>query len=92
MREIIKREFMADSKQHAIYSLILYKLEEGFVVETRRGSGGKVSGRECYWRHSEEQAQQLFDRICNKKTRAGRVRVYKAVTATLEVQIPLFSD
>ncbi len=89
MKELCRADMNAASKRAAMYSIRLLALGEGYAVETKRGSGGRVAGREIYWRPSAEEAQVLYDSIIRKKTAIKRSRVY-IIAAGVEAQPSLF--
>jgi hypothetical protein len=77
MQELKRNELVANSKRGATYSLRLMSLREGFAIETRRGAGGKIAGKEVYWRPTEIEAITLYDSIVRRKMSMARKRVYR---------------
>ena len=91
MNEIFRADLQANSKRRATYSLLVKAVTAGFVVETQRGSGGKKTGGEKYWRETPAEAMRLANKIKTAKSRPNRKRVYSPTEqASTEEQFSLF--
>jgi hypothetical protein len=67
---------MAQSRREAWYSLKLIEIAGGFVIAAKAGCGGRPGREELWFRWRLVDAEKLFSRIFNTKTRAGRKRNY----------------
>ena len=89
--EVIRQVFLqADSACHAWYQLRLLQIRDGYVVEKSSGSARGRGQLEAWFRWDREDAEKVFTKIVQKKTKANRTRVYRACSPSS--QLELFSS
>jgi hypothetical protein len=76
MRVIQQMILNANSSAGAWYQLRLLEIAEGYVIEKRSGRRGAEGQMECWFRWTQLDAEKVFSKIYQAKTRPGRKRVY----------------
>lgn len=89
--EIIQQVFLqADSARHAWYRLRLLHIRDGYVIEKSSGSSRGRGQLEAWFRWGREDAERVFSRIVQRKTKPNRSRVYQFSSSA--AQLELFSS
>ncbi len=89
--EIIRQVFLqADSACSAWYHLRLLQIRDGYVVEKSSGSARGRGQLEAWFRWDREDAERVFAKIIQKKTKPNRNRVYRMCSSS--AQLDLFSN
>lgn len=76
--KMLKRiELHANSPRKAFYILILERVSTGYQVRKESGGNGRVLHRAAWSRKTREEAEQLLERIVQRKTnpckKSGRI-------------------
>ncbi|WP_243374602.1 hypothetical protein [Geotalea sp. SG265] len=84
-------DLVANSARRARYTLTLYAISDGFVIEKRSSAIGKKALREAWFRERYVEAEKKFNLILKDKTNQSRKspRKYR-IDNTAESQLPLF--
>ena len=89
--EVIRQVLLqADSVCNAWYSLRLLQIRDGYVVEKNSGSTRGRGQLEAWFRWGREDAEKVFSKIVQRKTKPNRARVYR--TSSPSTQLELFSS
>lgn len=89
--EIIRQVFLqAESARSAWYRLRLLQIRDGYVVEKSSGSTRGRGQMEAWFRWGREDAERVFSKIVQIKTRTNRTRVYRMGSPS--TQLELFSS
>jgi hypothetical protein len=89
--EIIRQVFLqAESACSAWYRLRLLQIRDGYVVEKSSGSTRGRGQMEAWFRWGLEDAEKVFSKIVQKKTKPNRTRVYRMGSSS--TQLDLFSS
>jgi hypothetical protein len=89
--EILQQIFLqADSACHAWYRLRLLHIRDGYVIEKSSGSSRGHGQIEAWFRWGREDAERVFSKIIQKKTRPNRTRVYRMGSSS--TQLDLFAS
>jgi hypothetical protein len=88
--EVIRQiQLKADSACNAWYHLRLLRIQDGYVIEKSSGSERGQGPLEAWFRWGREDAERVFSKIVQRKTRTNRTRVYRMCPAS--AQLELFS-
>ena len=89
--EVIRQVFLqAESACSAWYNLRLLQIRDGYVVEKSSGSSRGRGQMEAWFRWGREDAERVFSKIVQKKTKPNRTRVYRMGSSS--TQLDLFSS
>jgi len=86
--EVIRQIFLqADSVCSAWYRLRLLQIRDGYVVEKSSGSTRGSGQMEAWFRWGREDAERVFSKIVQNKTRTNRTRVYRMSPSSKQLEL-----
>lgn len=89
--EVLRQVFLqANSARSAWYRLRLLQIRDGYVVEKSSGSARGRGQLEAWFRWGREDAERVFTRILQRKTKPSRARAYSLCLPL--TQLELFSS
>ena len=89
--EVLQQIFLqADSAYSAWYLLRLLAIRDGYVIEKSSGSTRGRGQLEAWFRWGREDAEKVFCKILQNKTRTNRTRTYRIGPPS--TQLELFSS
>lgn len=90
--EILQQVFLkADSACHAWYLLRLLHIRDGYVIEKSSGSSRGRGQLEAWFRWGREDAERVFSKIIQKKTKPNRSRLYRMGSPSTQLEL-FFSE
>jgi hypothetical protein len=86
--EILQQVFMeADSACHAWYRLRILHIRDGYVIEKSSGSSRGHGQLEAWFRWGREDAERVFTKIIQRKTKPNRSRVYHLSSSSTQLDL-----
>lgn len=86
--EILQQVLLqANSPCHAWYRLRLLHIRDGYVIEKSSGRSGGQGKMEAWFRWRREDAEEVFAKIIQRKTKPSRLRVYHPNSSAAQLEL-----